>query len=98
MLPEYTRVRVPDDHAIADLAMYNYVEVLLFEFIYSYLNQNFSVTLSYQCDTYAPRLKSRNALESRVEIKKSVGKVELWSVKVKTKQSILKAETLRKTF
>lgn len=28
MLPEYTRVRVPDDHAIADLAMYNYVEVI----------------------------------------------------------------------
>lgn len=28
VLPEYTRVRVPDDHAIADLAMYNYVEVL----------------------------------------------------------------------
>uniref|UniRef100_A0AAZ3Q6L1 FAD-binding domain-containing protein n=1 Tax=Oncorhynchus tshawytscha TaxID=74940 RepID=A0AAZ3Q6L1_ONCTS len=27
VLPEYTRVRVPDDHAIADLAMYNYVEV-----------------------------------------------------------------------
>ena len=28
VLPEYTRVRVPDDHAIADLAMYNYVEVM----------------------------------------------------------------------
>lgn len=28
VLPEYTRVRVPDDHAIADLAMYNYVEVI----------------------------------------------------------------------
>lgn len=27
VLKEYTRVRVPDDHAIADLAMYNYVEV-----------------------------------------------------------------------
>uniref|UniRef100_A0A087XYQ2 Kynurenine 3-monooxygenase n=1 Tax=Poecilia formosa TaxID=48698 RepID=A0A087XYQ2_POEFO len=27
VLPEYSRVRVPDDHAIADLAMYNYVEV-----------------------------------------------------------------------
>uniref|UniRef100_A0A3B3C5L9 Kynurenine 3-monooxygenase n=1 Tax=Oryzias melastigma TaxID=30732 RepID=A0A3B3C5L9_ORYME len=27
VLPEYTKVRVPDDHAIADLAMYNYVEV-----------------------------------------------------------------------
>lgn len=27
VLEEYTRVRVPDDHAIADLAMYNYVEV-----------------------------------------------------------------------
>ncbi|XP_041865514.1 kynurenine 3-monooxygenase-like [Melanotaenia boesemani] len=27
VLPEYTRVRVPDDHAIADLAMYNYVEM-----------------------------------------------------------------------
>lgn len=27
VLPAYTRVRVPDDHAIADLAMYNYVEV-----------------------------------------------------------------------
>lgn len=27
-LPEYTRVRVPDDHAIADLAMYNYIEVV----------------------------------------------------------------------
>ncbi|XP_072293406.1 kynurenine 3-monooxygenase [Eucyclogobius newberryi] len=26
-LPEYTRVRVPDDHAVADLAMYNYVEM-----------------------------------------------------------------------
>uniref|UniRef100_A0AAY4EIA4 Kynurenine 3-monooxygenase n=1 Tax=Denticeps clupeoides TaxID=299321 RepID=A0AAY4EIA4_9TELE len=26
-LPEYTRVRVPDDHAIADLAMYNYIEM-----------------------------------------------------------------------
>uniref|UniRef100_A0A096LQM3 Kynurenine 3-monooxygenase n=1 Tax=Poecilia formosa TaxID=48698 RepID=A0A096LQM3_POEFO len=26
VLPEYSRVRVPDDHAIADLAMYNYVE------------------------------------------------------------------------
>ena len=30
VLPEYTRVRVPDDHAIADLAMYNYVEVTPF--------------------------------------------------------------------
>lgn len=29
VLPEYTRVRVPDDHAIADLAMYNYIEVRL---------------------------------------------------------------------
>uniref|UniRef100_A0A3Q3J3B9 FAD-binding domain-containing protein n=1 Tax=Monopterus albus TaxID=43700 RepID=A0A3Q3J3B9_MONAL len=27
VLPEYTRVRVPDDHAISDLAMYNYVEM-----------------------------------------------------------------------
>ncbi|XP_029306043.1 kynurenine 3-monooxygenase [Cottoperca gobio] len=27
VLAEYTRVRVPDDHAIADLAMYNYVEM-----------------------------------------------------------------------
>ncbi|XP_030604577.1 kynurenine 3-monooxygenase [Archocentrus centrarchus] len=27
VLPEYTRVRVPDDHAIADLAMYNYTEM-----------------------------------------------------------------------
>ncbi|KAL0964270.1 hypothetical protein UPYG_G00321560 [Umbra pygmaea] len=27
VLPEYTRIRVPDDHAIADLAMYNYVEM-----------------------------------------------------------------------
>ncbi|KAM4607104.1 kynurenine 3-monooxygenase [Polymixia lowei] len=27
VLPEYTRVRVPDDHAIADLAMYNYIEM-----------------------------------------------------------------------
>lgn len=30
VLPEYTRVRVPDDHAIADLAMYNYIEVIIF--------------------------------------------------------------------
>lgn len=29
VLPEYTRVRVPDDHAIADLAMYNYIEVIM---------------------------------------------------------------------
>lgn len=29
VLSEYTRVRVPDDHAIADLAMYNYIEVIL---------------------------------------------------------------------
>lgn len=28
VLEEYTNVRVPDDHAIADLAMYNYVEVV----------------------------------------------------------------------
>ncbi|XP_028325250.1 kynurenine 3-monooxygenase isoform X1 [Gouania willdenowi] len=27
VLAEYSRVRVPDDHAIADLAMYNYVEM-----------------------------------------------------------------------
>lgn len=27
VLLEYSRVRVPDDHAIADLAMYNYIEV-----------------------------------------------------------------------
>ncbi|ROK15734.1 Kynurenine 3-monooxygenase [Anabarilius grahami] len=27
VLEEYSRVRVPDDHAIADLAMYNYVEM-----------------------------------------------------------------------
>ncbi|XP_062851334.1 kynurenine 3-monooxygenase [Trichomycterus rosablanca] len=27
VLPEYTRIRAPDDHAIADLAMYNYVEM-----------------------------------------------------------------------
>lgn len=26
-LPEFSRLRVPDDHAISDLAMYNYVEV-----------------------------------------------------------------------
>lgn len=26
-LPEFTRLRVPDDHAISDLAMYNYIEV-----------------------------------------------------------------------
>lgn len=32
VLPEYTRVRVPDDHAIADLAMYNYVEVIEYPF------------------------------------------------------------------
>lgn len=50
VLPEYTRVRVPDDHAIADLAMYNYIEVLLF--VYSYLNLNFSGKLFYHCDTY----------------------------------------------
>lgn len=29
VLHEYTRVRVPDDHAIADLAMYNYIEVII---------------------------------------------------------------------
>lgn len=33
VLPEYTRVRVPDDHAIADLAMYNYIEVMHILFI-----------------------------------------------------------------
>lgn len=33
VLPEYTRVRVPDDHAIADLAMYNYIEVMNISFI-----------------------------------------------------------------
>lgn len=33
VLPEYTRVRVPDDHAIADLAMYNYIEVTNISFI-----------------------------------------------------------------
>ncbi|KAM9847491.1 kynurenine 3-monooxygenase [Aulostomus maculatus] len=27
VLSEYSRVRVPDDHAIADLAMYNYIEM-----------------------------------------------------------------------
>ncbi|KAJ8418023.1 hypothetical protein AAFF_G00137320 [Aldrovandia affinis] len=27
VLKEYSRVRVPDDHAIADLAMYNYIEM-----------------------------------------------------------------------
>ncbi|XP_030626236.1 kynurenine 3-monooxygenase [Chanos chanos] len=27
VLEEYTRIRVPDDHAIADLAMYNYIEM-----------------------------------------------------------------------
>ncbi|XP_053088876.1 kynurenine 3-monooxygenase isoform X2 [Pangasianodon hypophthalmus] len=27
VLPEFTRIRVPDDHAIADLAMYNYIEM-----------------------------------------------------------------------
>ncbi|KAI5107865.1 kynurenine 3-monooxygenase, partial [Silurus meridionalis] len=27
VLPEYSRVRVPDDHAICDLAMYNYIEM-----------------------------------------------------------------------
>ncbi|XP_054592051.2 kynurenine 3-monooxygenase [Nothobranchius furzeri] len=27
VLPEFSKVRVPDDHAIADLAMYNYVEM-----------------------------------------------------------------------
>ncbi|KAJ7427046.1 Kynurenine 3-monooxygenase [Willisornis vidua] len=27
-LPEFSRLRVPDDHAISDLAMYNYVEVI----------------------------------------------------------------------
>ncbi|XP_040559934.1 kynurenine 3-monooxygenase isoform X8 [Gallus gallus] len=26
-LPEFTRLRVPDDHAISDLAMYNYIEM-----------------------------------------------------------------------
>lgn len=26
-LPEFSRLRVPDDHAISDLAMYNYIEV-----------------------------------------------------------------------
>ncbi|POI35775.1 hypothetical protein CIB84_000473 [Bambusicola thoracicus] len=26
-LPEFSRLRVPDDHAISDLAMYNYVEM-----------------------------------------------------------------------
>lgn len=30
VLPEYTRVRVADDHTIADLAMYNYIEVIYF--------------------------------------------------------------------
>lgn len=30
VLLEYTRVRVPDDQAIADLAMYNYIEVIYF--------------------------------------------------------------------
>ncbi|XP_006638721.2 kynurenine 3-monooxygenase [Lepisosteus oculatus] len=27
VLPEFSRLRVPDDHAIADLAMYNYIEM-----------------------------------------------------------------------
>lgn len=35
VLPEYSRVRVPDDHAIADLAMYNYVEVIQFNFYFT---------------------------------------------------------------
>lgn len=42
VLPEYTRVRVPDDHAIADLAMYNYIEVM-----HIYLQLNF--TLEANC-------------------------------------------------
>lgn len=34
VLPEYSQVRVPDDHAIADLAMYNYIEVILFIYLF----------------------------------------------------------------
>ena len=26
-LPEFSRFRIPDDHAISDLSMYNYIEV-----------------------------------------------------------------------
>lgn len=26
-LPEFSRLRIPDDHAISDLSMYNYIEV-----------------------------------------------------------------------
>lgn len=41
VLPEYSRVRVPDDHAIADLAMYNYVEVM-----HIYLSIHYNVKLN----------------------------------------------------
>uniref|UniRef100_A0A096LYC7 Kynurenine 3-monooxygenase n=1 Tax=Poecilia formosa TaxID=48698 RepID=A0A096LYC7_POEFO len=37
VLPEYSRVRVPDDHAIADLAMYNYVEMINHLILKSYI-------------------------------------------------------------
>lgn len=45
VLSEYTRVRVPDDHAIADLAMYNYIEVMLILSVC--LNLNFYKMLYY---------------------------------------------------
>lgn len=41
VLPEYTRVRVPDDHAIADLAMYNYIEVMMI-----------TVSINWFCNTH----------------------------------------------
>lgn len=47
-LPEYTRVRVPDDHAIADLAMYNYVEVILFSYSLTNIMWNCSIYLEYK--------------------------------------------------
>lgn len=56
VLPEYSRVRVPDDHAIADLAMYNYIEVINNWFIVSSNNACCFFVLRILCCSWLDRV------------------------------------------
>lgn len=43
-LPEFSRFRIPDDHAISDLSVYNYIEVT--ERVWLYFKRSFTDTLT----------------------------------------------------
>ena len=70
-LPEFSRFRIPDDHAISDLSMYNYIEVSWDGFvIFNKITQSNKDSLIFLCSSPISCMLCKNRCQKK---KKRIG-------------------------